>query len=148
MSERFLEVTAKPKNGFRRCGFKFGAKPERIPLEDLTKEQYQMLADDENLVCHVVGEGETKASATGDAKLTKANAEIAKLKDELFKANKASEPMKQELDAANKEVEDLKKSQGAASQEIEGLKKSLGVAEDALGKANAENEKLRKAPKK
>lgn len=124
--KRFLEVTARPKNGFRRAGFRFTEKPTRLDIAELSDEQIEMLTSDPNLVCHEVGEGETAQKA--DAK-------------DLAAAKKQIETLTNQLTAAKEDAENYKTALGKAQEESETHKEKLAAAEKQIEKLEADKNK-------
>lgn len=141
MSRRYLSVTAKPKNGIRRAGFRFGATAQQIDIDDLSAEQIEMLKGDGNLVVHEVDDGEVLVPSTADTNALKA------AKIELHKAQGQLEEVSQERDAhaaslttATQKSKDLSDDLDKANQRIAELEVDIEKSKAALTVANSKLE--------
>lgn len=111
-----LHVVARPKEGFRRAGYKFLAeKPTIIKVDDLTKDQLELLANEPNLVIAPGGASEASADDGEELKQLKsdlktANAKVAAQAAELKEAKApAAKAPKSDAESGKKSGDSSKK---------------------------------------
>lgn len=113
--EKYLHVTARPKNGFRRAGHMFLATAVTVlAASELSPEEYEAIKNEPNLVV-VESDGELAApidTSAFDQKIADANNKIKKLeKKQKDDADKIAE-LEKELKAKDAELKKVVEDNG------------------------------------